>query len=90
MQNNIDIQQSTTEAEIMRLFRSADDKLQAESAVLDAVIRNIAVNGRKVTSKAIIMSLIAELECTDDVVQMDVLRNCLEIIVGRQPSDKQA
>ncbi|MBW1216513.1 biofilm development regulator YmgB/AriR family protein [Pantoea allii] len=89
MQNNIDIQQSTTEVEIMRLFRSAGDKLQAESAVLDAVIRNIVIHGQKVTSKAIIISLIAELECTEDVVQLDVLRSCLEIVVGRTPSDEQ-
>jgi len=54
MQNTIDTQQSTTEAEIMRLFRGAGDKLEAESAVLDAVIRNIVIQGQKVTSKPLL------------------------------------
>ncbi|AER31138.1 MULTISPECIES: biofilm development regulator YmgB/AriR family protein [Pantoea] len=89
MQNTIDTQQSTTEAEIMRLFRGAGDKLEAESAVLDAVIRNIVIQGQKVTSKAIIINLIAELESTEDVVQLDVLRSCLEIVVGRTCSQEE-
>jgi hypothetical protein len=40
-----------------------------------------------VTNKAIIMSLIAELESATDIEQLDVLRNCLEIVVGRTPND---
>lgn len=41
----------------------------------------------RVTNKAIILYLIAELECTSDVVRLDVLRKTLEIVVGRTPDD---
>ena len=42
----------------------------------------------KVTSKTIILYLIAELEMTTDIVKLDVLRNVLEIVVGRTPDDE--
>lgn len=90
MPNTIDIEQNTTEAEILHLFRRAGDTLQAENAVLDAVIRDIAIQGQKVTSKAIIIRLIAELECTEDSTELAVLRHCLEIVVGRTSSRDDA
>lgn len=39
------------------------------------------------TNKAIIMSLIAELESATDIEQLDVMRNCLEIVVGHTPNE---
>ncbi|RRW63590.1 hypothetical protein EGJ48_21435, partial [Pantoea dispersa] len=36
----------------------------------------------------IILYLIAELEMTTDIVKLDVLRNVLEIVVGRTPDDE--
>ena len=53
-----------------------------------SVIRDIVIHGQKVTSKTIILYLIAELEMTTDVVRLDVLRNVLEIVVGRTPDDE--
>ncbi|ADU72143.1 biofilm development regulator YmgB/AriR family protein [Pantoea sp. At-9b] len=82
------MQQSTPEAELIDHFRSGGDKLAAETTVLDAVIRDIVLHGRKVTSKAIILYLIAEIESTSDVVMLDVLRSTLEIVVGRTPDDE--
>jgi probable RcsB/C two-component-system connector, global regulator of biofilm formation and acid-resistance len=82
------MQQNTPEAELINHFRSGGDKLAAETVVLDAVIRDIVVHGRKVTSKAIILYLIAEIESTSDVVMLDVLRSTLEIVVGRTPDDE--
>jgi Biofilm development protein YmgB/AriR. len=52
------------------------------------VIRDIVIHGQKVTSKTIILYLIAELEMTTDIVKLDVLRNVLEIVVGRTPDDE--
>jgi len=84
-----EMQQSLTpEAEIIHHFRRAGDQLAAETAVLDAVIRDIVVHGKRVTSKTIILYLIAELESTSDIVELDVLRNALEIVVGRTPDDE--
>lgn len=82
------MQQNTTEAELIHHFRSAGDRMSAETALLDAVIREIVVDGRKVTSKTIILYLIAEKESTSDVVMFDVLRSTLEIVVGRTPDDE--
>jgi len=79
---------TTTEADIIQHFRSGGDALAAETAVLDAVIRDIVIHGKKVTSKAIILYLIAELESTSDVVELDVLRSALEIVVGKTPDDE--
>ncbi|KGT95202.1 regulatory protein AriR [Erwinia typographi] len=82
------MQQTSLEAEIINHFRSAGDSLADEAAVLDSVIRELAVRGQQVTTKAIILSLIGEMECTSDVVKLDVLRNVLEVVVGRTPDDE--
>ncbi|OIX90542.1 biofilm/acid-resistance regulator YmgB/AriR [Pantoea sp. Ae16] len=88
MQQQNTQQSSTLEADIIHHFRQAGDALSAETAVLDAVIRDIVIHGKRVTSKTIILYLIAELESTTDVVHLDVLRNALEIVVGRTPDDE--
>ncbi|WP_345830900.1 biofilm development regulator YmgB/AriR family protein (plasmid) [Pantoea sp. BRR-3P] len=79
---------NTSEAYIIPHFRSGGDALAAETAVLDAVIRDIVIHGKKVTSKAIILYLIAELESTSDMDELDVLRSALEIVVGKTPDDE--
>ncbi|UYU33456.1 biofilm/acid-resistance regulator YmgB/AriR [Siccibacter colletis] len=81
------MQQNSSEKEIVSFFKSAGDQLAQESEVLGAVIRNILADERKVTNKAIILYLIAEMESTTDVVHLDVLRSTLEIVVGRTPDD---
>jgi len=40
-----------------------------------------------VTNRAIILVLIHELESGSNLVHPDVLRNCLEIVVGHTPDD---
>jgi len=40
-----------------------------------------------VTNKAIILHLINQLESTSDIVQLDVLRKTLELVVGYTPDD---
>lgn len=88
MQTNLTAQRATsTEADIIHHFRGAGERLEAETLILDAAIRDIVIRGKKVTSKAIIIYLIAELESTTDVIELDVLRHCLEIVVGRTPDD---
>ena len=81
------MQQNSSEKEIVSFFKSAGDQLAQESEMLGAVIRNILADERKVTNKAIILYLIAEMESTTDVVHLDVLRSTLEIVVGRTPDD---
>lgn len=51
------------------------------------VIREIMRAGGHVSNKAIILCLIRELESTSDVVELDILRKTLEIVVGHTPGD---
>lgn len=78
----------TIEAEIVQHFRNAGSKLTAESAILSTVIHEIIAKDLKVTNKAIILHLIALLDCTTDLAEQDVLRKMLEIVVGRTPDDE--
>jgi len=88
MQQSTHIQ--TTEAAIILHFRDAGDYLSAETKVLDAAIRTIVIEGRKVTTKTLILCLVAEIENETDVVHLDVLRNTLEIVLGRTPESERA
>jgi len=88
MQHSTHIQ--TTEAAIIHHFRNAGDDLSAETEVLDAAIRTIVIEGRKVTTKSLILCLIAEIENETDVVHLDVLRNTLEIVLGRTPDNERS
>jgi hypothetical protein len=81
------MQHSSSDSTIIDYFRSEGDLLAPETELLGALIRDIVADEGRVTNKAIILYLIAELECTSDVVKMDVLRKTLEIVVGRTPDD---
>ncbi|WP_233268250.1 biofilm development regulator YmgB/AriR family protein [Pantoea sp. BAV 3049] len=78
----------TPEAEIISYFRRNENDFQEEIAALDAAIRNIVISGNRITTKAIILQIIGEMETTSDVIRLDVLRNVLEIVVGHTPDDK--
>lgn len=81
------MQHSSSDYSIIDYFRGQGDLLETETELLGAVIRDIVADQGRVTNKAIILYLIAELECTSDVVRLDVLRKTLEIVVGRTPDD---
>lgn len=81
------MQQQTTESEILKFFQSEGDVLAQETAVIGMVIREIAAGGQQVNNKAIILKLIEKLETTSDVVQLDIYRQALEVVVGRTPDD---
>ncbi|EHG7580022.1 two-component-system connector protein AriR [Citrobacter sedlakii] len=68
-------------------FRNAGDRLAEESAVLATAISSIMASDGHITNKAIILWLVQALETTDSVVQADVLRKTLEIVVGYTMDD---
>ena len=78
---------SITEFDIIHFMRNAGDNLAAETAVVEEIIRTIVLNGECVNSKTIILYLVAELKSTSEIIQLDVLRNALGIIVDRTPDD---
>lgn len=68
-------------------FRSAGDLLTEEQAILGAAIRNIMASGSPLTNKEIILRLIDEIETTNDVVKIDIIRKTLEIVVDHTLDD---
>lgn len=68
-------------------FRNAGDMLADESAMLGAVIRSILANGETLSNKTIILRLMELLESTNDVVEGDIIRKTLEIIVDHTTDD---
>lgn len=81
------MQQQSTESEILSFFQAEGDVLTQETAVIGMVIREIATKVQHVNNKAIILKLIEKLETTSDVVQLDIYRQALEVVVGRTPDD---
>ena len=76
---------SVSGTEIYKHFAKAGELYSSETEVLGAAIRLIMAEKGTVTNKAIILHLINQLECTSDVVQLDVLHNALEMVVGMTP-----
>jgi len=81
------MQQNTIESELQTYLQSTGDQYAQEKEVIGIIVKSLIADRGRVTNKAIIMSLIAELESATDIEQLDVLRNCLEIVVGRTPND---
>ena len=68
-------------------FRHAGDRFAEESAIFSTAVRCVLATEGHLTNKAIILWLIQTLEATDDVVQADVIRKTLEIVVGYTMDD---
>ncbi|WP_367398703.1 biofilm/acid-resistance regulator YmgB/AriR [Rahnella aceris] len=74
-------------SDVYNYFNNAGELFLSETEVLGAAIRVILAEQGKVTNKAIILHLITQLECTSDVVQLDILRSALEMVVGMTPEN---
>jgi len=78
---------SVYHSDVYNYFNNAGELFLSETEVLGAAIRVILAEQGKVTNKAIILHLITQLECTSDVVQLDILRSALEMVVGMTPEN---
>ena len=81
------MQQNTIESDLQTYLQSTGDQYSQEKEVIGIIVKSLIAERGRVTNKAIIMSLIAELESATDIEQLDVLRNCLEIVVGHTPNE---
>lgn len=81
------MQQMSPESEILSYFQGGGEKYSQEVQVLGAVIKELAAEGTHVSNKAMILKLIEKLETTTDVIQLDVYRQVLEVVVGMTPDD---
>lgn len=82
------MRQTTSKPALHAFFLDTDDVYAAEQRVLDGIIKQLIADNITLSNKAIILRLIGELEKSSDVVQLDILRSCLEIVVGRKTEDE--
>ena len=68
-------------------FRHAGDRFAEEYAIFSTAVRCVLASEGHLSNKAIILWLIQTLESTNDVVQADVIRKTLEIVVGYTMDD---
>ncbi|MEW5562742.1 biofilm development regulator YmgB/AriR family protein [Enterobacter asburiae] len=82
-----DIYSALADNALSDYFRHAGDILAEESVALGAAIRNVIIAGESINNKNIMLALIRRLESTEDVVQADVIRKTIEIVVGHTMDD---
>lgn len=73
---------------VMDSIRHIDARFDSERQVIGAIARNIMVTQGYLTNKDIILRLISHLEVASDVVEQDILRNALELVLGVTPDDE--
>lgn len=68
--------------ELIYALENIDDIYEEEKRIFSAAVRTLVTGTGCVTSRDVLFYLIGELEATTDVVRLDVLRTCLEILMG--------
>ncbi|MFJ5158180.1 biofilm/acid-resistance regulator YmgB/AriR [Pantoea sp. NPDC088449] len=68
-------------------FTLAGNSDSTEMEVFGQIIAEILQAGTPVSNKAIISSLINRLEMESDVIQLDIYRLLLELVVNKTPDD---
>ncbi|MEB6537106.1 biofilm development regulator YmgB/AriR family protein [Pantoea stewartii] len=67
-------------------LQSFDERYDEKRVLSQSVVFLLARSGR-VSRKAILLYLIAEIQGTQDVIRLDVLRSCLELVT--RPADSK-
>lgn len=80
-------QEISTESQISEYFKTADDLHLSEADVVRLAMAQITAQKGFVTNKDVIFYLLQKLESENDVVQLDIYRNALELVVQRTPDD---
>lgn len=78
---------ATSSAAIADYFKLAGNSDSNEMEVFGQIIAEILQAGMPVSNKTIISSLIGRLEMESDVVQLDIYRHLLELVVNKTPDD---
>ena len=68
--------------ELIYALENIDDIYEEEKKVFSAAVRTLLTGTGSVTSREVLFWLIAQMEATTDIVRLDVLRTCLEILMG--------
>lgn len=80
---------ATSSEAVADYFKLAGNSDSIEMEVFGQIIAEILQTGMPVTNKAIIASLIHRLELETDVIQLDIYRHLLELVVNKTPDDIQ-
>jgi len=70
-----------TDPVLMALIKDIGDNFEDEKHELDNAVKMSLVSAGNVSLKNILFYLINEMESTNDVVRLDTLRNCLELLL---------
>ncbi|OQP32413.1 biofilm development regulator YmgB/AriR family protein [Pantoea latae] len=70
-----------TDLVLMALIKDIGDNFEDEKHELDNAVKMSLINTGNVSLKNILFCLINEMESTNDVVRLDTLRNCLELLL---------
>ena len=87
MLHEINVHNVMTDKALSSYFHNAGELLADESVVFGQAVTNVILAGDNVNNKNIILSLIGSLESTVDVVQADVIRKTLEIVLRYTADD---
>ncbi|MEN4834453.1 biofilm development regulator YmgB/AriR family protein [Pantoea vagans] len=68
--------------ELIYTLENIDDIYEEEKKVFSAAVRTLLTEEGSVTSREVLFYLIAQMEATTDIVRLDVLRTCLEILMS--------
>ncbi|MBK0002748.1 MULTISPECIES: biofilm development regulator YmgB/AriR family protein [Erwiniaceae] len=79
--------QHTAESAILDYFGSSTVKNEDERKIIGAIIHEQITLHGFVTNKAVILRLINMLDSSHDVLEQDVLRNALEMVLCRTEDD---
>ncbi|GEM_PF-1688839 len=74
-------------SDLIHALENIEDIYEDEKRIFSDAIRTLLTSSGSVTSREMLFYLIAEMESTSDVVRLDVLRTCLEILIGLKESE---
>lgn len=56
-------------------------RLSEEKLAIDKAVRDLYLSKEHVDNKSIILKLLSFLSCADDIVEKDIIRNALEVVL---------
>ncbi|KTS18482.1 hypothetical protein RSA31_17180 [Pantoea dispersa] len=78
---------ASTESQLSEYFQHAGSEYASEKEIIALIYKQLAAVKLRVSNKDIILALLERLESEHDVVQLDIYRQALELIVQRTPDD---
>lgn len=69
------------------IYAAAGTQFTTEKEVIARIYKQIAAQKMRVSHKDIIMALLEKLETERDVIQLDIYRQALEIVIQHTPAD---